>query len=184
MAVREVIRMGHPTLRKKAELVKPDEINTPEFKQLIADMFETMKAYDGVGLAAPQINISKQLAIVGIPEDNPRYPDQESTKQYIVINPRIKILDTKKMGFWEGCLSVPGMRGLVERPRKIQLDFLNEQGQAEKLVLEGFPAVVFQHELDHLEGTLYIDRIRDTKNLAFNEEYSKFIAKEDEEEID
>ncbi|MBI2521902.1 MAG: peptide deformylase [Bdellovibrio sp.] len=176
MATLKVLRMGHPILREKAKLIAPEELQSTEFQKLIEDMFETMATYEGIGLAAPQIGVSKQLAIVGIPEDNPRYPDAPETKQYIIINPKIKILDTKLQGFWEGCLSIPGLRGFVERPRKLQIDYTTLEGTIERIVVEGFVATVFQHELDHLEGKLYIDRIKDTRKLAFNEEYDNFLC--------
>ncbi|HAZ12105.1 MAG: peptide deformylase [Bdellovibrionales bacterium GWA2_49_15] len=176
MATLKILRMGHPVLREKAKLVSLEELRSPEFQQLIQDMFATMEAYEGIGLAAPQIGISKQLAIVGIPEDNPRYPDAPETEQYVIINPIIKILDTKLQGFWEGCLSIPGLRGHVERPRKLQVDYMTLEGSTERIVVEGFVATVFQHELDHLEGKLYIDRIKDTRKLAFNEEYDSFLC--------
>ncbi len=185
MAVLKVIRMGNPILREKAEAVSMEELKSPAFKTLIDDMFESMEAHQGIGLAAPQIGVSKQLAIIGIPEDNPRYPDAPETEQYIIINPKIKVLDTKLQGFWEGCLSVPGLRGYVERSRKLQIDFTTLEGKSERLVVEGFVATVFQHELDHLEGKLYIDRIKDTRKLVFNEEYDVFIARdEDDDEED
>ncbi|MEK6625616.1 MAG: peptide deformylase [Bdellovibrionota bacterium] len=176
MAVLTILRMGHPVLREKAKLIGPEELQSRELLTLVEDMFETMAAYEGIGLAAPQIGVSKQLAIVGIPEDNPRYPDAPETKQYVIINPKIKILDTKLQGFWEGCLSVPGLRGHVERPRKLQIDFTTLAGNIERIVVEDFVSTVFQHELDHLEGKLYIDRIKDTRKLAFNEEYDSFLC--------
>lgn len=187
MAVKEVIRMGHPTLRVKASPVPVEEIQTHEFKSLIQDMFETMEAEDGIGIAAPQIGISKQVAIVGVPKDNPRYPDVEIDDEeddfeiLVVINPKITVIDDEKMGFWEGCLSVPGLRGYVERPKKIKVEFLDLEGNQQVVEAQGFAATVFQHEIDHLEGVLYVDRVEDKTKLSFIEEYVKYIDPDEEE---
>lgn len=183
MAVREVIRMGHPTLRLKAKALTKEEILSKETKEFVQDLMETMEDYEGIGIAAPQVGVSKQLAIIGVPDDNPRYPDAPPSKIYVVINPKISVLDETLQGYWEGCLSVPGLRGHVERPRKIRLDFMDLEARQNTIILEGFLATVFQHELDHLDGVLYIDRIKDTKKLSYNEEFAQFYG-DDEDEID
>jgi peptide deformylase len=188
MAVREVIKMGHPTLRVKAEPVPAEEIQTEEFKALVQDMFETMEAEEGIGIAAPQIGISKQVAIVGVPKENPRYPEVEEDEEdfgfdiLVVINPKITVLDEEKMGFWEGCLSVPGLRGYVERPKKIKVEFLDLEGNEQTIEASGFGATVFQHEIDHLDAVLYVDRVEDKTKLAFIDEYMKYIEPDEEEE--
>ena len=174
MSIKDVTKMGNPVLRKVAELVKPSDIKTPEFQSLLQDMFDTMKAQTGIGIAAPQINVAKQVALIEVSDDNPRYEGAGNSKLYTIINPIISVLDQDKQGFWEGCLSVPGLRGFVERPKKIQVEFLNEQGVEETLVLEGFLSTVFQHEIDHLFGKLYIDRISDLSQLSYFDEYEKF----------
>lgn len=174
MSIKDVTKMGNPVLRKVAELVKLDEINTNEFKELLQDMFDTMKAETGIGIAAPQIDVSKQVALIEVNDDNPRYEEAESSKLYTIINPRITILDQETQGFWEGCLSVPGLRGFVERPKRIQVDFLNENAEEVSLVLDGFLSTVFQHEIDHLFGTLYIDQIEDLSKLSYMNEYERF----------
>lgn len=180
MAVREVLKMGHPTLRVKAEPISKEEINSAEFKQLVADMFETMEAEDGIGIAAPQIGVSKQVAIVGVPKENPRYPEVEEEEEdldfdiLVVINPTITVVDDTKSGFWEGCLSVPGLRGYVERPSKIKVDFTDMEGNPQSQEVSGFAATVFQHELDHLDGVLYVDRVVDKTKLAFIDEYLEY----------
>lgn len=185
MAVREVLRMGHPTLRVKAQDVSLEELQSPEFKQLIQDMFETMEEEEGIGIAAPQIGVSKKVAIVGIPKENPRYPEMEDQEDedpfeiLVVVNPKITVTDESKSGFWEGCLSVPGLRGYVERPKAISVDYIDLEGNAKTIEASGFAATVFQHELDHLDGVLYIDRIEDKTKISFIEEYMEFI--EDEE---
>ena len=182
MAVREIIKMGHPTLRRKAQMLAPESIQSEEIKTLIKDMYETMKVTNGVGLAAPQVNVPIQLAIIEVDVDNERYPEQESTPFSVFINPKIKILDKKKLGMWEGCLSVPGLRGYVERPKKIKVDYLDENGVEKSLVADGFQAVVLQHELDHLQGILYIDKIKDSKHIMYEDMYDEFVLSDEEEE--
>jgi len=185
MAVREVLKMGNPTLRVKCDLVDPKEISTPEFKQLIQDMFETMDAEEGIGIAAPQIGINKQVAIIGIPHENSRYPESEDLEAdkeedesdfeiVVVINPKITVIDPTLRGFWEGCLSVPGLRGYVERPSAIKVEFLDLEGNAQVIETNTFAATVFQHEIDHLEGVLYVDHVQDKSKLAFMDEYLKY----------
>ncbi len=170
MARREVLRMGNPLLRQNAVDFTPEEIKSKETQQLIEDMVETMEAEEGIGLAAPQIGVLKKLALVGIQQEDDSY------ELLIVFNPVIKVLDETTESCWEGCLSVPGLRGLVERPRKIEVRFLDQNAEEQVIEAEGFAATVFQHEIDHLFGTLYIDRIKDTKNLSFNEEFVQFYA--------
>jgi len=194
VAVREVLRMGNPTLRVKAQPVSLEELKSAEFKQLIQDMFETMEEEDGIGIAAPQIGVSKQVAIVGIPSENPRYPELENSEEtegededgngfsiMVVVNPKITITDPELSGVWEGCLSVPGLRGYVERPRAIKVDYTDLEGKTQTINVDGFAATVFQHELDHLDGVLYVDRITDKTKLSYIEEYIEFIDDESEE---
>jgi peptide deformylase len=195
MAIQEVIRMGHPALRLKAQPVSLEEIKTEEFRDLIQDMFDTMEDEEGVGIAAPQINVSKQVAIVGMPSKSSRYSDVDSDSEsneeeeeddfeaIVIINPEIKPLEGEMSGFWEGCLSVPGLRGYVERPSKIQVTYYDLEGQKHEEVLDGFAATVFQHECDHLEGKLYIDHIKDPTKLSYIEEYLEFIDTEDQPEV-
>lgn len=173
MAVRKVIVMGHPTLRLVAKPVPQTKIRTPEFQRFLKDMTETMFEYDGRGLAAPQINESIQVVVMLWDFDEGKEP-----RLMYLINPEIKPLMEEQSSFWEGCLSVPGLRGLVSRPNKIQVNALNENGEKFEFVAEGFCATVVQHEVDHLLGKLYIDRIEDMKNLAFNREFAKFHAPE------
>ncbi len=175
MAIREVTRMGNPVLRKEAEDLSPEEITSQETKELLQDMFDTMKEEQGIGIAAPQIGVSKKVALIAVPSDSERYPESEESPVLFIFNPKITVLDEELQGFWEGCLSVPGLRGFVERPRKVQIDFLDMNAQAQSIVVEGFLATVFQHELDHLFGKLYVDRITDMSKLSYNEEYSKYV---------
>lgn len=178
--------MGHPVLRKKARDLTQKEIQSVEIKRLIEDMIQTMEEYNGIGLAAPQVYESVQLAIIGFEDDNPRYPDQSGMKLSVFINPKISVLDKKEQGFWEGCLSVPELRGLVYRPRKIRVDYLDQKGEPQSIQAEDFLATVFQHELDHLSGVLYVDRIKNEPGktlLAFTEEYQKYLVPKEEDEI-
>ena len=176
MAIKKVIRMGNPLLRKKSAPLTEEEIKSTELNILVQDMHDTMKGEDGIGLAAPQIGINKQIVIIELPEESERYKDVEKTSLLTIINPKLTILDEEKQGYWEGCLSIPGLRGFVERPKKINVEFVDQKMEHHTLILEGFLATVFQHELDHLFGTLYIDRIKDTKLLSYEEEFNHFIS--------
>ncbi len=176
MAIKKVLRMGHPILRLKAAPLGREEILSQETQQLFQDMLDTMKAEEGIGIAAPQIGVSKQVALIGIAKDNSRYPEAPEYDLLFVINPVIKVLDEQREGYWEGCLSVPGLRGFVERPRKIQVDFDDAEGESRSLVAEGFMATVFQHEIDHLAGTLYIDKVTDPTKLSYLEEFAEYLA--------
>jgi peptide deformylase len=186
MAIRKVARLGHPVLRQKGRELTASEIRSPAIKRLVEDMIETMKEYGGIGIAAPQVHESLQLALIGFGGDNERYPDQEGLPLTVVVNPRITVLDKKEQGFWEGCLSVPELRGLVYRPRKIRVDYLDLRARKGSIVAEGFLATVFQHELDHLAGTLFVDRVRAEPGktpLAFTAEYQKYLVPQDDDDV-
>lgn len=176
MAILKVARMGHPVLREPARDLEPEEIGSPETARLVRDMIDTMKEYGGIGLAAPQVHHSLQLAIIEFGEQSSRYPGMGAQPLTVFINPRITVLDPQTQGFWEGCLSIPEIRGLVFRPRKVQVDFLDQGGHPRRLVAEDFLSTVVQHELDHLAGKLFIDRVEDTTKLAFLEEHRKYWA--------
>ena len=172
--------MGNPLLREVAEDFSVEEIKNSETQLLLEDMWHSLAAAGGIGLAAPQIGISKQLAVIKLTEESDRYPDMEDSEAFIIFNPKITVLDKTEQGFWEGCLSVPGLRGFVERPRKIRVDFLDENAKPRSIEVEDFLATVFQHELDHLVGKLYVDRIKDITTLMFEDE---MVFEELEEEI-
>jgi peptide deformylase len=184
MSAQKVIRMGHPTLRKMAQKVSLEEIHSAEFKILLQDLYDTMKAEGGIGIAAPQINVSKQVTLIELPKGDSRYGSLDQTPLLVIINPVIKIIVEELQGFWEGCLSVPGLRGYVERPRKVEIHYLNELGNEVHFVAEEFLATVFQHELDHLFGKLYIDRITDTTKISYAEEFSEFYTSNSEDVLD
>jgi len=166
MPVKEVLKMGHPLLRQKAQPVI--KFNSPELLSLLSDMLDTMRALNGVGLAAPQIGVSLRVVIFAV-ESNPRYPDAEPVPQTILINPDIQPLSEELEAGWEGCLSVPGMRGLVPRYKHIRYSGYSKFG--ERLVREasGFHARVVQHEVDHLDGVLYPFRMPDLTHFGFEQ---------------
>lgn len=184
MAVKEVIRMGHPTLRLEAQPLSAEEMVSDEIKALVQDMYDTMEEQQGIGIAAPQIDVSKQIALIGIPNDNERYPDAPEYDIVAVINPIITPLTEEVQGFWEGCLSVPGLRGFVERPNKIQVEYFDLKGNQQKIEVEGFVATIFQHEIDHLTGHLYLDRVKDPTKVSYNEEYEKYWTEQSPEDKD
>lgn len=183
MAIRKVVRMGHPVLRRPAEPLAREDIASETTRRLIADMIDTMHDYGGIGLAAPQVGEPVRLAIIEIPEGGSRYGDIPGMPLTVFVNPLITVRDPATKGFWEGCLSVPGLRGFVERPQKIRVDYLDLEGREQSLELDGFLATVFQHELDHLDGKLYIDRLADTRLLAFEEEFTRYLAPRESAEI-
>jgi len=159
--------MGDPRLLERAQPV--ERFDTPELHALLADMDDTMRALDGAGLAAPQIGVSLQVAVFGV-EANPRYPDAEPIPHTVLINPVLTPVGTEMEEGWEGCLSVPGMRGLVPRYRHLRYQGRDPYGRPIDRTVSGFHARVVQHECDHLVGILYPMRIRDLRNFGFNEE--------------
>jgi len=170
VAVREIIRMGHPTLRQVARPVEIRELSSSDVRQLVDDMVSTMHQAGGVGLAAPQVNESLRLAIIEVPGGGiSRYGEIPAMPLTVFVNPEIEVLDGTTAGYWEGCLSVPGLRGFVERPQHVRVRALDMRGEAFELELQGFLATVIQHEFDHLDGRLYIDRLKDSTLLVFED---------------
>ena len=164
MAVHEILKMGDPRLLRVAQPVQA--FGTPALRELIADMFETMEAANGAGLAAPQIGVDLQLVIFGF-ERNERYPEAGAVPRTVLINPLITPLSLDEEEGWEGCLSVPGLRGRVPRYARIRYCGLDPQGDPIEREAEGFHARVVQHECDHLIGRLYPTRMRDLTQLGF-----------------
>lgn len=165
-----ILKMGNPLLRKVSKIFTKEEILSKETKELINKMWKIMAEAGGIGLAAPQIGISKQLAVIRLDSESERYENIEDSEEFVIFNPRLEVLDETKQGFWEGCLSVPGLRGYVERPRKLRIRYLDEKAEEKEIIVEDFLATVFQHELDHLFGFLYVDRLDSIKNLIFENE--------------
>lgn len=169
MAVRPVLRMGHPLLRKVAAPVT--EFGTAALRALVADMHDTMRALDGAGLAAPQVGASLRVVIFEV-HANRRYPGVEDVPLTVLVNPVLEPLGNETEDGWEGCLSVPGMRGLVPRFRRLRYRGRDLDGSSIDRTVEGFHARVVQHEVDHLDGILYPQRIRDLVNFGFESELS------------
>ena len=162
--IREILRMGDPRLLRVSEPVT--RFNTPELRQLLTDMFETMRAADGAGLAAPQIGVGLRVVVFGF-EHNARYPEAAAVPETILINPVIEPLGNEIQDGWEGCLSVPGLRGLVPRFERVRYRGFDEQGVPLEREVDGFHARVVQHECDHLDGILYPMRVRDLRAFGF-----------------
>jgi peptide deformylase len=165
MTIREILKMGDPRLLRIAKPVQ--SFDTPELRALVADMFDTMHAAQGAGLAAPQIGVDLQLVIFGFPAGNQRYPDAPPVPETVLLNPQITALDDAEEDGWEGCLSVPGLRGLVPRLSRIGYSGFDLQGRPIEREAEGFHARVVQHECDHLIGKLYPMRVRDFTRFGF-----------------
>ena len=176
MAVRKIIRMGHPTLRKVARPVTSSDLRNSEIARLVNDMIDTLNDAGGIGLAAPQVDESVRLAIIEIPGGPSRYGEIAPMPLTVFVNPRIEVVDPEPAGYWEGCLSVPGLRGYVERPQFVRVTYQDLDGKSHVLELKGFLATVFQHEFDHLDGVLYIDRMNDSTKLVFDEEYVRYLS--------
>ncbi|MDH5710995.1 MAG: peptide deformylase [Gammaproteobacteria bacterium] len=167
MAIKPVLRMGNPLLLQQARAIT--DFDSHELNALIRDMQDTMRAEDGAGLAAPQIGESVRVVIFGV-DKNPRYPDAEAVPQTILINPTITTLSDDMDEGWEGCLSLPGLRGLVPRYRHIKYSGFDLYGNAFEVEATGFHARVVQHECDHLDGILYPQRIKDLRQFAYTSE--------------
>jgi len=166
MAIKEILKMGDPRLLEKSKSIK--DLNAIDLDQLIQDMIDTMEANDGAGLAAPQIGINIQLVIFGF-KKNDRYPDAEEVPFTVLINPKITPIGDEIEDGWEGCLSVPGLRGIVPRYKKISYQGIDQYGKKIERKVDGFHARVVQHECDHLFGILYPMRIKDFTKFGFHE---------------
>lgn len=177
MAVKPVLRMGDARLLRRAG--PAGDFGSAALRALLQDMRDTMQALDGVGLAAPQIGVNLRVVIFGV-QKNPRYPDAEAVPETVLINPVITQLDDEIEEAWEGCLSLPGLRGLVPRFRNIRYQGYDEQGAKIDRTVSGFHARVVQHECDHLDGILYPMRIRDITQFGYTEELFPGQALQDE----
>jgi len=166
--IHPILRMGDPRLLRVAKPV--ERFDTPELHALVADLFDTMHDAKGAGLAAPQIGVDLRLVIFGFAADAQRYPDDDVVPQTVLINPLIERLDATEVDDWEGCLSVPGMRGVVPRTERIRYRGFDPSGRPIDRIATGFHARVVQHECDHLDGILYPMRVRDFTRFGFTEE--------------
>ena len=175
MSILKVARMGHPVLRLRAKALDKAGIRAPATQKLIDDMLETMYEYHGVGLAAPQVHESVRLFVAMLQED----PEADSDAT-VLINPEITPVGSATEEAWEGCLSIPDIRGMVPRHLDVNVRALDRHGKTIELRLQKFPARVAQHETDHLDGVLFLDRMRSMETMTFLEEYSKYWTKDDE----
>jgi peptide deformylase len=178
MSILKVARMGHPVLRARARSVDPAEIASPRIQSLIDSMFETMQEYQGVGLAAPQVHESLRLFVAGFPprrgEGAKEADDEDRVPLMVLINPEIKVSGSATADDWEGCLSIPDVRGRVTRALEIDVRAYDRRGRRIDMHAKGFTARVIQHETDHLNGVLFLDRMKSFETLTFLEEYSRY----------
>jgi peptide deformylase len=181
MAVLKVARLGHPVLRQIAEPVSPEAIGSPEIQRLIDDMLETMDDYDGAGLAAPQVYVSRRVVVYGV-RGNPRYPDAEDVPLTVLVNPRITPVGKEQEEGWEGCLSVPDLRGKVPRFTRVKVEAYGRDGRPLRFTAADFHARVVQHECDHLDGKVYLDRMTSMETLSFVREFQRYGLAPDEED--
>ncbi len=177
MSILKVARMGNPVLRANARHVEPSEIRQPGFQKLIDDMIETMNEYRGIGLAAPQVHAPVRLIVVGLQKEDDE-DDEAEIKVAPLINPEITPSGDDVIEGWEGCLSIPEVRGRVPRAAAIRVRALDRRGKPIEVALEGFSARVTQHERDHLDGILFVDRMRSLESLTYLDEYARFWAKD------
>jgi len=185
MAVLEVAKLGNPVLRERAEPVDLEELTASGENQLqifIDDLIDTMRVEDGVGIAAPQVSRSIQLLIVEC-ADNDRYPNQENIPITVFVNPVITRFSEATVSFWEGCLSLPDLRGLVPRSREVTVEAWSRDGKKMVVEAHGFFAVVLQHEIDHLQGKVFLDRMTDLTQLAYNEEFATYWVEQEDTEL-
>lgn len=175
MSILKVARMGHPVLRRRARALDAADLKDAAIQRLFDDMIDTMHEYHGVGLAAPQVHEGLRVFVAMLDEE----PD-EKTETMVVINPEITPNTAAKQEGWEGCLSIPDIRGLVPRHTDITLKALDRNGRPVELKLKGFPARVVQHETDHLDGILFFDRMQSMQTLTFLEEFSRYWTKDDD----
>jgi peptide deformylase len=182
MSILKVARIGHPAVRSAARPVRPGELRSPEIQRLLDDMVATMREYDGVGLAAPQVHVGLRLAVIEVQSSDDR--SESEVPLTILVNPEITPLGHDSVLGWEGCLSVPGLRGQVPRLARLRLTALDREGRSFAREAAGFFARVIQHECDHLDGGVYLDRMDGLRSLSFLREFERYAmqahAKPDE----
>jgi peptide deformylase len=182
MSILKVARMGHPVLRARASAIDPSDIKSVRIQQLIDDMFETMKEYNGVGLAAPQVHEGLRLFVAGFasrPEDDEEDDDAARVPRMVLINPEITPISAETEDDWEGCLSIPEIRGRVPRAREIEVKAYDRRGRRISIHARGFTARVIQHETDHLDGVLFLDRMRSLDTLTYLDEFSRYWSRDE-----
>jgi len=179
MAILKVAHLGHPVLRKQAAKVDPMELAGADLQRFLDDMIETMREYDGIGLAAPQVHLSKQIAVIdgGLLDDEPKLPEI-ARGLFFLVNPVLHVKKERRFPMWEGCLSVPGFRGRVPRIREIEVEALDRSGKPIRFQAQDYFAGVVQHEVDHLAGKVYLDRMPDLSTLSYLKEYRRYMDKD------
>jgi len=177
MSILKVARMGHPVLRSRAQAIPTNEIRSAAVQRLIDDLIDTMIEYHGIGLAAPQVHEGLRLFVAVLEQGNGS-DKEEPPEPIAIINPEITVVGDELVEDWEGCLSIPDIRGRVPRPRDIRMRAHDRDGRRIELDLHGYPARVAQHENDHLDGILFFDRMRSFDSLTFLDEYSRYWAKD------
>jgi peptide deformylase len=185
MPILKVARMGHPVLRKKAAPVTPGDIKSARVQRLIDDMLETMTEYSGIGLAAPQVHESLRIFVAGLRQSDEPLVDltgQQDMPLIVAVNPELSMVGEEAEHGWEGCLSIPDVRGLVPRARHIKVDAFDRRGRRIQFTARGLPARVIQHETDHLDGVLFFDRMRSLESLTFMDEYQRYWTKHEDDE--
>jgi peptide deformylase len=170
MGVREIVQVGHPVLRERARELTREELATPETQQLVEDLVETMRSAGGAGLAAPQVGVPLRVFVVEVRE-NPRYPYKPPIPLRVLVNPVVRPLGARTFPSYEGCLSVPNLRGLLQRYADVEVSYLDRDGEEIVERVGGLSAGTFQHELDHLDGVLFLDRVDDPRTLATWDEF-------------
>jgi peptide deformylase len=174
MAVRKIVTVGHPVLRRRAPEVTEPELRSPAVQQLIDDLIETMRSAGGAGLAANQIDELTRIAVVEVGPNHPRYPYKPPIPLTVMVNPVIQPLDPETVEINEGCLSVPGLRGTVDRYLAVRVRYLDRDGIEHDEVRRGLTAGTFQHEVDHLNGVMFLDRVRDPKTFTTWEQFDRY----------
>jgi peptide deformylase len=174
VSVLPITTVGDPVLRRRADEVTPDELASPETQSFIDDLIETKRAAHGAGLAANQVGDLRRIAVVEVEPHNPRYPYKPPFPLTVLVNPQLEPLGAEQIDVNEGCLSVPDLRGTVPRFAGVRVRFLDRAGRRQELVVRGLTAGTFQHEVDHLDGVLFLDRVRDPASFATWEQFDRF----------
>jgi peptide deformylase len=178
MSILKVARIGHPVIRAAAKPVPPEAFRDPLFQKLVDDMRETMYEYEGVGLAGPQVHEGWRIAVIEVPGDDER--SRAEVPFLVLVNPVVSVIGDEREAAWEGCLSVPDLRGVVPRFKRLKLDAFDRAGKPYSLEAADFFARVIQHECDHLDGNVYLDRMADMRSLSFIKELEDHVAKDEE----
>ena len=182
MSILRVSRMGHPVLRQPANAIDPAQIGHSDLQRLVDDMIDTMVDYEGIGLAAPQVFQSLRLIVLGVPDAEPE--DEQAIPLTVLLNPEFTSMSEESASGWEGCLSIPEIRGVVPRSTSVAVSAFDREGEAIEFTAHDFFARVLQHEVDHLNGVLFLDRMEGLDTLTFLDEYQRYWIEESEEEED